>query len=97
MCLENTIEDGAHVVRTRAPSAPVRVEVAAQRITTSPRGADPAPPGHFLPPAVVRRLEALGITELSTNLTDPEEIPALVAVLGRPDLCRLTPWRASFS
>jgi hypothetical protein len=41
--------------------------------------------------------EALGITELSTNLTDPEEILALVAVLGRPDLCRLYPWRASFS
>ena len=97
MCLENTIEAGAHVVRTLPPGAPVRVDVPGRRIVTAARSADPAPPAYFLPPAIVRRLEALGITELSTNLSDAGQIPGLAAVLARPDLCRLGPWRASFS
>jgi hypothetical protein len=99
MCLENRIEAGAYVVRTKAPPAPVVVDVAARRVSTAlrPGTADTVGAAYVFPPALARRLEAHGIKELSVEIDDPAKIPALVAVLRRPDLHDLSPWRASFS
>src|SRR5262249_19541790 len=66
MCLENRVEGGAYVVRTRPPPGPVVVDVAARRVTTALRAgtADTVAPSYFLPPTLARRLEAHGIKEL---------------------------------
>jgi len=99
MCLENRVEAGAYVVSTRPPPGPIVVDVAARRVTTPLRAgtADTVPPAYFVPPAVARRLEALGIKALSVEIDDPGKILALAAVLRRAVLHELGPWRASFS
>jgi hypothetical protein len=80
MCLFSYVAAQAYHVETRAPAGPIRVDLAARRVTVADHGATP-PPAYPFPAALARRLQASGIQGFHVSLRDPAQIPALARVL----------------
>jgi hypothetical protein len=99
MCLENTVHEGAYAVRMRPPPGPVRVDVAACRVSSPRRAgsADLVSPAYLFPPAFAHPLQTAGIMECFVHIADLAQIRELAMAPPTPSTLGSGPWRASSS
>lgn len=91
MCLDNVRVDGSFRARTRVPDAPISIDAASARVSTSRRGEiDTCAPRYWLPPSVVARLAACGLAGYELRLASVAAIPEIAAAVcaGSPGVER---------
>jgi hypothetical protein len=84
MCLHNELVEGTFRTSTRPPRGPIRIELDARPVVkmSAPGGPhDPVPLAYAVPPAIVRRWRAAGLTAHAVELAAIEAIPDAARLL----------------
>jgi len=81
MCLDNELVGATYRTRSRLPRGPVRIDVAARRVTAPGGPHDPRGLAYALPPALCRRWQESGITDHSIEIGELGAIPDIAHVL----------------